>query len=75
LFLLKWYPKYFGQGRGVTFYTHKLDQYAQYRSQVIASEATYVLDEILGNEMELDILEHTTYTASYTNLVFALLNL
>ena len=71
-------PKYFGYGRGVTFYTHTADQYAQYGSQVIAAterDATYVLDEILGNETELEILEHTTDTAGYTDLVFALFDL
>ena len=71
-------PKYFGYGRGVTFYTHTADQYAQYGSRVIAAterDATYVLDEILGNETELEILEHTTDTAGYTDLVFALFDL
>lgn len=71
-------PKYFGYGRGVTFYTHTADQYAQYGSQVIATterDATYVLDEILDNETELEILEHTTDTAGYTDLVFALFDL
>ena len=71
-------PKYFGYGRGVTFYTHTADQYAQFGSRVIAAterDATYVLDEILGNETELEILAHTTDTAGYTNLVFALFDL
>jgi hypothetical protein len=36
-------------------------------------DATYVLDEILDNETELPILEHTTDTAGYTEVVFALL--
>jgi TnpA family transposase len=34
-----------------------------------------VLDEILDNETELPILEHTTDTAGYTDLVFALFDL
>ena len=34
-----------------------------------------MLDEILGNETELEILEHTTDTAGYTDLVFALFDL
>jgi TnpA family transposase len=34
-----------------------------------------VLDEILNNETELDILEHTTDTAGYTDLVFGLFDL
>jgi TnpA family transposase len=38
-------------------------------------DATYVLDEILDNETELTILEHTTDTAGYTDLVFGLFDL
>ena len=38
-------------------------------------DATYVLDEILDNETELSIVEHTTDTAGYTDLVFALFDL
>ena len=71
-------PKYFGYGRGITFYTWTSDQYAQYGTKVISStvrDATYVLDEILDNETELNILEHTTDTAGYTDLVFALFDL
>lgn len=69
---------YFGYGKGVTFYTHTSDQYSQYGSKVIASterDAMYVLDEILNNETELNILEHTTDTSGYTDLVFGLFDL
>ena len=38
-------------------------------------DATYVLDAILDNETDLDIQEHTTDTAGYTDLVFALFDL
>jgi TnpA family transposase len=38
-------------------------------------DATYVLDEILNNETDLTILEHTTDTTGYTDLVFALFDL
>ena len=38
-------------------------------------DATYVLDEILNNETDLTILEHTTDTAGYTDVVFALFDL
>lgn len=71
-------PKYFGYGRGLTYYTWTSDQYSQYGTKVIAStirDATYVLDEILDNETELTILEHTTDTAGYTDLVFGLFDL
>ena len=33
----------------------------------------YVLDEILANETDLEILEHTTDTNGYTDLLFAFL--
>ena len=35
----------------------------------------YVLDEILANETDLEILEHTTDTNGYTDLLFAFFNL
>ena len=38
-------------------------------------DATYVLDGLLQNETELPIVEHTTDTAGYTELVFALFDL
>ena len=53
-------PKYFGLGRGLTFYTWTSDQYSQYGSKVISStvhDATYVLDEIIDNQTDLPILE------------------
>ena len=71
-------PRYFGYGRGVTFYTWTSDQFSQYGTKVIPTtvrDATYVLDEILDNETELPILEHTTDTAGYTEIVFALFDL
>lgn len=71
-------PKYFGYGRGITFYTWTSDQHSQYGTKVIPStirDARYVLDEILNNETELDIQEHTTDTAGYTEMVFGLFDL
>lgn len=38
-------------------------------------DALYVLDEILNNVTELNILEHTTDTSGYTDLVFGLFDL
>ena len=70
--------RYFGYHRGVTFYTWTSDQFSLYGSKAIAStvrDATYVLDEILANETELPILEHTTDTSGYTEIVFALFDL
>jgi TnpA family transposase len=71
-------PRYFGYGKGLTFYTHTSDQYSQYGSLAIPTtirDATFVLDEILGNETELSILEHMTDTAGVTDIIFALFNL
>jgi len=71
-------PRYFGYGKGVTFYTWTSDQYSQYGTKVIPAtvrDATYVLDEILDNETELSIMEHTTDTMGYTEIVFALFDL
>lgn len=71
-------PRYFGYGKGVTFYTWTSDQFSQYGTKVIPAtvrDATYVLDEILDNETELPIMEHTTDTSGYTELVFALFDL
>lgn len=71
-------PRYFGYGKGVTFYTWTSDQFSQYGNKVIPSttrDATYLLDGILDNETELTILEHTTDTAGYTEVIFALFNL
>ena len=61
--------KYFGYGKGITFYTWTSDQFSQYGTKVIATtirDATYVLDEILDNETDLAILDHTTDTAGFT---------
>lgn len=71
-------PRYFGYGRGITFYTWTSDQFSQYGTKVIPTtirDATYVLDEILDNETELPIVEHTTDTAGFTEVVFALFDL
>ena len=71
-------PRYFGYGKGVTNYSWTSDQLSQFGSKVIPStirDATYVLDAILDNETDLDIAEHTTDTAGYTELIFGLFGL
>lgn len=71
-------PRYFGYGKGLTFYTWTSDQHSQYGVMVIPStmkDAPYLLDAILDNETELSILEHTTDTAGYTDVMFALFDL
>jgi TnpA family transposase len=71
-------PKYFGYGKGVTFYTWLSDQFSQYGSKVIPStrrDFTYVFDGVKDNETELEILEHTTDTAGFTEVIFAFFDL
>lgn len=71
-------PRYFGYGKGITFYSWTSDQFSQYGTKVVSAtvrDATYVLDQILDNETELDIVEHTTDTLGYTEMVFALFDL
>lgn len=71
-------PPYYGFGRGLTFYGWTSDENSIWGSRPVSSlirDATYVLDEILDNETELPITEHTTDTAGYTDLVFALFDL
>lgn len=71
-------PKYFGYGQGVGVYTHTADQYSQFGSQIVSvheRDSTYVLNEILANETDLPLYEHTTDTHGYTDLNFALFDL
>jgi TnpA family transposase len=63
---------------GVTSYTHVSDQHSTYGTQVIISterDATFTLDEILGNTTELAIVEHTTDSHGQTLATFALFDL
>jgi TnpA family transposase len=66
-------PRYFNRGRGVEMYTSTSDQYSQYASKIVPAtvrDATHILDEILDNEIDLPIAEHTSDTAGYTDLIF-----
>ena len=63
---------------GVTSYTHVSDQHSTYGTQVIVSterDATFTLDEILGNTTELPVAEHTTDSHGQTLATFALFDL
>lgn len=64
--------------QGGTAYTHVSDQHTTYGTQMIVvtdRDATYVLDEILGNTTDLPIAEHTTDTHGQSLLTFALFDL
>ena len=63
---------------GTTTYTHVADQHTTYGTKVIPStvrDATYVLDEILGNPTELPIAEHATDTTGQTLATFGVFDL
>ncbi|HEU5376147.1 MAG TPA: Tn3 family transposase [Ktedonobacteraceae bacterium] len=71
-------PRYFGYKQGITFYTWTSSQYSQFGTKptrTTARDATYVLDEILGNESELPLVNPTTDTAGFTEVDFALFSL
>ena len=72
------FPKYFGYGQGLTYYTWTSNQFSQYGIKVTPAtmlDAPYILDEIIGNETELEILEHTTDTAGRTERNFGMFDL
>ena len=63
---------------GLTSYTHVSDQHSTFGTQIIVSterDATFTLDEILGNTTELPLLEHTTDSHGQTLATFALFDL
>lgn len=69
---------HFGHGKGLTFYRSVSDQYAAYQGNVVNSntrDALYWVDALLHHETELDIKEHYTDTAGYTDQVFGLCHL
>ena len=71
-------PKYFGYGKGLTFYSWTSDQYSQFGTKVVPAtmrDATVVLDKILDNETELPLNRHSTDTSGYTEIIFALFDL
>lgn len=70
-------PKY-GNEPGIIYYTHTSDLYAPFHVSVITSnlrDSTYVLDGLLHHEADLNIYEHYTDTAGFTDHVFALMHL
>ena len=59
------------------FYTHISDQYSPFYTKVISRvrDSTHVLDGLLYHESDLEITEHYTDTAGFTEHVFALMHL
>ncbi|MEQ1975447.1 Tn3 family transposase [Xenorhabdus sp. SGI240] len=67
----------YGQEPGVHIYTHISDQYSPFYTKVISRvrDSTHVLDGLLYHESDLEITEHYTDTAGFTEHVFALMHL
>ncbi len=67
----------YGQEPGVQIYTHISDQYSPFYAKVISRvrDSTHVLDGLLYHESDLEITEHYTDTAGFTEHVFALMHL
>lgn len=67
--------KYFGQGKGVTYFTFMSDQFSSFYGVVIPGavrEALYILDGLLEQQTILEPVEVMTDTAGYTDIVFGL---
>ncbi len=64
--------------QGLSTYTHVSDQHSTFGTKVLvptAREAHFVLDDLLGNAIDLPIHEHATDTHGVTLVNFALFDL
>lgn len=69
------YNTHYGN-KGGAIYRHISDQYTPYYVQMLQGrDSNHVLDGLLYHETELDIYEHSTDTAGYTEQMFALTHL
>ncbi len=69
---------HYGSQKGTTMYRFISDQYSSYYSTVIPTnsrDALYVIDGAFFHETDLNICEHYTDTAGYTDQVFGLCHL
>lgn len=69
---------HYGTGKGTTIYRFTSDQFSSYYTKIIntnSRDATHVLDGLLNHETDLEINEHYTDTAGYTDQVFGLTHL
>lgn len=70
------HPRYFGAlDRGITVYTHMSDQCSVFNTEILSCavrEAAYVLDGLLDNQNISRPFEHSTDTAGFTEVLFAL---
>lgn len=65
----------YGQKPGVQIYTHITDQYSLFYTKVISCvrDSPHVLTGLLYHESDLEITEHYTDIAGFTEHVFALI--
>ena len=71
-------PRYFGTGRGVTYYNFTSDQFTGFHAIVVPGtirDSLYVLDGLLEHETSLEVSEIVTDTAAYSDLIFGLFRL
>lgn len=76
--LLADYNPHFGNKKGATFYRFTLDKYISYFVKVIyanSRDARYVIDGLLEHDSSIEIDEHYTDTAGYTDQLFGLCSL
>jgi TnpA family transposase len=69
---------HYGIGKGTTFYRFTSDQYSSFYINIINTnvrDAIHVIDGLLQHETDLEIKEHYTDTAGYTDQVFGLTHL
>jgi len=68
-------PKYFGRGRGITFYNFVSDQYIGFHGMVVSGtlrDSLYLLEGFLNQPSELTPNQIMTDTAGYSDMVFGL---
>lgn len=71
-------PKYFGTGRGVTYYNFTSDQFSGFHAIVIPGtirDSLYLLEGLLEQQTVLHPQEIMTDTAGYSDIVFGLFGL
>ncbi|MBK5242966.1 Tn3 family transposase [Clostridium sp.] len=69
---------HYGSGKGATIYRFISDQYSAFYAKVINTntrDAVHVIDGLLHHETDLQIKEHYTDTAGFTEQTFGLCHL
>jgi len=72
------YNPHYGLEKGVTMYSAVSDQYSRFGVGIIntnSRDAIHIIDILLNHRTELEIEEHYTDTAGYTDQVFGLTHL